>query len=179
MRLRSVSALAAICALVAVFGVSSLSSAIADGGSVATASKKKKCTKKKRKKGKCKKAAATDPVAAATRFLSGKRLFYFSYSNNTGASTQEAFDFCVNHTLFFKGDYVGGSGFAWQNSFDGTWNVTSATGTSASVAMTAQNWQSGYGEPAPPPSFTVQMALTGPNTVVSGGVTYSLQSAPC
>jgi hypothetical protein len=169
-----------IVALVAVLSVGMVvAEAGASAGTPTAIAAKKKCKKHKKK---CKKASA---IAKATAFLAGKKLSRVSYSQSTGASSTEAFSFCRNGTLLYRGDFVGYGGTSWADTFDGTWRVTAATATSATVFLTANNFHSVYfdgspGPDSPPPSSgSVGMVLTGPTTVTSNGVEYSVSAGSC
>lgn len=173
-----------VVAIAAVFSVGIVvaeASASASAGSSTAVAAKKKCKKKHKKK--CKKKGSA--IAQATAFLAGKKLSRVSYSQSTGASSTEAFSFCRNGTLLYRGDFVGYGGTAWADTFDGTWKVTAATGTTATVFLTTANFKSVYfdgspGPDSPPPSSgSVGMVLTGPSTVTSNGVEYSVGAGPC
>jgi hypothetical protein len=184
---RALVAMGAIAVLLAATTVTAGAVAV---GPQAVAAKNCKKIRNKAKRKKCKhqqqqqQGGAQDPVAAAIAFLSGKRLSHVGYSQTTGASSTEAFDFCNGGALHFRGDYVGYGGTSWADVGNGTWQVLSAAVGSAQVAITTQSWSSTYfdGSPGPdasPGSGTVGMQLTGANTVSSGGVEYSVSAGPC
>lgn len=162
--------------------------AAASGGPVAGAAKKKckkhraaATAKKKCKKGGSGGGTTQDPIANATAFLAGHSLSYLSYSNTTGASTQYRYDFCGNGTFHFRGDYVGVSSYAWADSYDGTWKVSSATATSAQVAFTTSNYQVSdpyYASP-PPASGTVGIQAQSDVVVLVDGAQFSRGAGTC
>jgi hypothetical protein len=177
-------AVAGVCAALLAGMTVALDVATASAGPQAAVAKKK-CKKKPRSaasaKKKCKKqGAAADPVAAATAFIAGHSFSYLRYSS-TGASTQYRFEFCGNGTYHVRGDYVGYSGNAWADSYDGTWHVTSGTGTSAQVAFATSNYQvsdPSYASP-PPASGTVGVQAQSETVVLIAGVEFSRGTGSC
>jgi hypothetical protein len=166
-RVRRVLTVAAVAGGLIVGGAAGLSStAVADSAPSAVTAKKKCKAKCKRRK--------------ATNFLAGHTYTRVTYSS-TGASQNLRLDLCRNGTLHARGDYVGYSGYAWADGYDGTWRVASATKTSANAPFTTSGyWVSDpyYASP-PPASGTMMIAAISANQVTIAGAEFSRGAGTC
>jgi hypothetical protein len=114
--------------------------------------------------------AAIDKV---TQGLTGSKLQYFTYSQTSGSSEDERYQFCTG-TFSYTRNRVGLSGLAYDTNATGNWRIVSANVNADQISGSAvlhydlTSYNSNDVDPAPPSSADVQLGFAGDKVTVNG-----------